>query len=522
MVPHGALLYKCERAGIHGKLLNFLIALYANPTSSVAVTPETTPDVNISFLVGRGVRQGCPLSPILFNLFIDDLCRSFLGQGVTVPGFCSPVSGLLWADDTVVLAPTVPAMESSLNDVGDWLIRNNMDINVSKCGLMVAGGSDEEQAELKAKEFIYGNDDELVPVVDSYVYLGFPFCRSLSLSESVALRVERVRGKGALLGSFFANPTIPLQAKIDVLRSVWIPSLAFGGEILGMNKALAQPLESLLRRAVRSLTKGWGLSAAAPLRVELQLKSIAASMAGMRARAIAKFPRSATLIGAILRANSFKHRKVTWASGASRWLKRVGIVASPSLQHVKRVQSAVMAAELACDHSKGLARYVALGFEETRSFILAYARLNLSLDRGMAGLVAARTGGLLTGKRAADQDMISASFKTKCPCCRLPSPETLEHLFLECREWSCEREEFIEPLLDMCPLVLPPEGQVAALLGGRSSSGFQLRHWCRSDGDGHPLFIHVAKFLNSIFSRRAQLLWSNAVALTARSEGANA
>ena len=126
-------------------------------------------------------------------------------------------------------------------------------------------------------------------------------------------------------------------------------------------------------------------------------------------------------------------------------MKRVGIAVSPSLQHVKRVQSAVAAAELASDHSKGLARYAALCFESSRSYIRAYARSgNLSLDRGLAGLVAARTGGLLTGKRAADQDMISIKFKDVCPCCRHPVPETLEHLFLECREWSCEREESVE------------------------------------------------------------------------------
>ena len=67
------LLYKLLKAGIHGRMLNMIKSMYEETCYSVKCKDGLT-----TFLKSiRGVRQGCNLSPILFNLFINDFERLF-------------------------------------------------------------------------------------------------------------------------------------------------------------------------------------------------------------------------------------------------------------------------------------------------------------------------------------------------------------------------------------------------------------------------------------------------------------
>ncbi|KAH9246894.1 hypothetical protein BASA81_015536 [Batrachochytrium salamandrivorans] len=68
-VPVGALLWKLQNMGFPRRTLVFLKALYTS-SSARARAGSLLSD---PFPVQRGVRQGCPLSGLLFNLFINDI-----------------------------------------------------------------------------------------------------------------------------------------------------------------------------------------------------------------------------------------------------------------------------------------------------------------------------------------------------------------------------------------------------------------------------------------------------------------
>ena len=68
----------------------------------------------------KGVRQGCPLSPWLFNVFIDKIVsearKRFQGSVRLSTG---QVEVLLFADDLVVLAESEEALQNNLQVVND-------------------------------------------------------------------------------------------------------------------------------------------------------------------------------------------------------------------------------------------------------------------------------------------------------------------------------------------------------------------------------------------------------------------
>ena len=75
------------------------MSIYANAQSCIQLNGRHTE----SFFCSVGVRQGCPLSPILFNLFTHDLLNE-IRQVCGVMLGPRKVSGLMFADDLVLLA----------------------------------------------------------------------------------------------------------------------------------------------------------------------------------------------------------------------------------------------------------------------------------------------------------------------------------------------------------------------------------------------------------------------------------
>ena len=136
------------------------------------------------FEIGKGVRQGCVLSPQLFNVYTELIMREALG------GFTGTVSlggkictNLRYADDVPLLAGSMEELQRLLDRVRLASEEGGLFLNVTKTKLMRVNSNRGNSDEVDMKTLMVNG--EFVEEVDSFNYLGANLDRMIRLrSES--------------------------------------------------------------------------------------------------------------------------------------------------------------------------------------------------------------------------------------------------------------------------------------------------------------------------------------------------
>ena len=66
-IQHPFIIKTLQKAGIEGTFLNIIKAIYDKPTANIILNGEKLK----AFTLKSGTRQGCPLSPLLFNIVLE-------------------------------------------------------------------------------------------------------------------------------------------------------------------------------------------------------------------------------------------------------------------------------------------------------------------------------------------------------------------------------------------------------------------------------------------------------------------
>ena len=125
-VWHEGLLLNLQRAGINGKIYELPRSVYQGSVSRIKFKQVLTEPI----LIKQGVHQGNVLSPLLFNIFINDI-----GNGLCVddaPVFHdSKISQLLYADD-LVLSTSEIGLQKNKDRVYEFCKNRGLAVNIDK------------------------------------------------------------------------------------------------------------------------------------------------------------------------------------------------------------------------------------------------------------------------------------------------------------------------------------------------------------------------------------------------------
>jgi hypothetical protein len=243
-VPRQRLWTKLAARGLDGSWLRAVQALYADVPMSVRTAAGLSP----CFQATLGLKQGCPASPTLFGLYIDDFEEAALaaaeqGQQLDLPvllGSSSWAPPLLYADDMVLLATSAAGLQRQLNLLQQYCQQWGLTVNTVKTKLMVLSGARTQQAALElAQQAGLSFGGQPLQAVTSFKYLGITFHSSTCLAGSAAparnkaawAALHNCRARCAALGVEAA----PVQLKLfgTMVDSV----LSFGAEVWGTQLA---------------------------------------------------------------------------------------------------------------------------------------------------------------------------------------------------------------------------------------------------------------------------------------------
>ncbi len=114
--------------GLSSKILSAIKVLCRGVECCVRINFFKSPWFNVN----TGLKQGCLLSPVLFNLFMNDLVDEIKQsvKGVNIGDEWIVV--LLYADDICILTENEADLQKAPNIVHNWYTRWNMTVNTDK------------------------------------------------------------------------------------------------------------------------------------------------------------------------------------------------------------------------------------------------------------------------------------------------------------------------------------------------------------------------------------------------------
>ena len=268
------LAYRALRAsGLPDAFVKVFQSFHEDMDAEVRLGDGTT---TATFLVTSGLRQGCCMSPQVFNLVfhyvMEDYRRRAVAAGISVTFlWCedrrivgrlparnrAQVEEMLtaeFADDAVTFAPDREHLAAGLQMFQQVMREWGLKLSVGygdegKTEAVRFGGS----GPLPTPINLEGGD---VVYKDSFRYLGTLLHDSGRAVHEVQSRIQKAAvAFGALRVAVFANDRISLRSKASVYRAIVLGVLLYGTELWPATAADMRALECFHNRCIRTLTK---------------------------------------------------------------------------------------------------------------------------------------------------------------------------------------------------------------------------------------------------------------------------
>ena len=210
--------YKLLKYGITGNIYHLIKSVYSRTSYVIKIGDSTSP----SFTATNGLKQGCCMSPILSNIFQNDLHIIFDNN-------CDPIdiggialNSLSWADDLILLSTSKEGLQRCLTKLSDYCKKWGLEVNVDKTKTMVLSNKFDSTATF------YYNGTSLLNV-KTMVYLGFNFSYNGNVNSIINDRIDKSKKVALMvLSALKTNKNVSTALAMSVYEKQIAPVLMYG------------------------------------------------------------------------------------------------------------------------------------------------------------------------------------------------------------------------------------------------------------------------------------------------------
>ena len=201
--------------GIPDHLTCLLRNLYAGQEATVRTGQGPTD----WFQIGKGVRQGCILSPCLCNLYAEYIMRNARLEeaqaGIKIARW--NINNLRYADDTTLMAESEEELKSLLMKVKEESEKFGLKLNIQKTKIMASGSITSWQT-----------DGETMETVTDFLLLDSTITADGDCSHKIKRHLLLGRKGMTNLDSILKSRDITLSAKVHLVKAVVFPVVTYG------------------------------------------------------------------------------------------------------------------------------------------------------------------------------------------------------------------------------------------------------------------------------------------------------
>ncbi|MCO5579440.1 hypothetical protein L7F22_033295 [Adiantum nelumboides] len=262
-VPRKGLWNRMESIGVPLHLRAAVARLY----EEVKCKLKTQTGFSQEFMSTMGVKQGCPFSPTLFGLCIDQL-EDFVGH-VLEEEKDKPSIGaftlllLMYADDVVLFGYSIHALQKLLHSVHAFCDATGLSVNVAKTKVMMV------RTHKTADQPILMYNGQSLEVVDSFKYLGINVRSNHAWGHCAQSTIEASKAKYYEFENMCKQSvTKRWEIKAMVFETCVVQTLLYGVEVWGasISASIWNDIEKLQKKF---LCRYMGVKATTPYSVML-------------------------------------------------------------------------------------------------------------------------------------------------------------------------------------------------------------------------------------------------------------